>query len=259
MKSSSAVHLRSRILDNLAKNGWSSEWPANARPPPTAAAEALDVAGRWGLSACNVTIKECSKAKGRGAFATTLLPKNSVVGVYWGEQLTPLEYKRRHGVKQDDDIIDDGGSEGSTQYNRERNRRLAALPEGEAPIGRAQNHGSYSLLLVPSAVRETLEREDPSFCCYLDAEDSNLSSWCRYINHATDLVPVMGGDGGAYAGEGLGAGVHRSHRESPCNLDLKVDPRRSLAWLVARRDINAGEEIAFDYGPQYGAVEYTGG
>lgn len=62
---------------------------------------------------------------------------------------------------------------------------------------------------------------------YLDAEDPARSGWCRFINHAADSLRA-------------------------CNLECKVDATGAgLVWLQARRDVAAGEELAFDYGSSF--------
>ena len=63
---------------------------------------------------------------------------------------------------------------------------------------------------------------------FIDAEDPWRSNWCRFINHAP---------------------------EPECNLrcrslaaDMHGNPR---IWFVALRDIEAGEELLYDYGDNY--------
>lgn len=64
----------------------------------------------------------------------------------------------------------------------------------------------------------------PRLLAFVDGEDPNRSSWCRYINHA---------------------------KGDACNLVSKVDGLRYLVWFEAIRDIAAGEELGFDYGAGY--------
>ena len=66
----------------------------------------------------------------------------------------------------------------------------------------------------------------PGMGCYIDSFDESLSSWCRFINHAAE-------------------------NSSACNLSVRADAFASLAWFEASRDIAAGEELCFDYGPEY--------
>jgi hypothetical protein len=61
---------------------------------------------------------------------------------------------------------------------------------------------------------------------FVDAEDPDCSSWCRFINHDPDP-----------------------------NLALKVLPKgiggKPRVWFVAMRPIPEGQELCFDYGPDY--------
>jgi hypothetical protein len=61
---------------------------------------------------------------------------------------------------------------------------------------------------------------------YVDAEDPAVSSWCRFINH--DARP---------------------------NLAMKVLPKgiggAPRVWFVAMRDVAEGEELSYDYGPEF--------
>ena len=59
---------------------------------------------------------------------------------------------------------------------------------------------------------------------YIDGEDPNLSSWCRYLNHSDD--------------------------DAACNVRYQVDGAAALVWFVALRDIGVGEELAWSYDDQ---------
>lgn len=65
---------------------------------------------------------------------------------------------------------------------------------------------------------------------FVDAEDSDIASWCRFINHA----PMD---------------------SEECNLQGKSLPKaysgKPKVWFVTRRAIDAGEELHFDYGDEY--------
>ena len=60
---------------------------------------------------------------------------------------------------------------------------------------------------------------------FLDAEDPERSNWTRYCNHSSKRANLEIARGGADSAE-------------------RVD-------FVALRDIRSGEELLFDYGPQY--------
>lgn len=64
---------------------------------------------------------------------------------------------------------------------------------------------------------------------YIDSEDEDVGGWTRFVNHSSDpegcnLVPKS---------------VHESWDGMP------------RVWFVAKRDIEAGEELCFDYGDGY--------
>jgi len=84
---------------------------------------------------------------------------------------------------------------------------------------------------------------------YLDAD---VSSWCRFANHATeDVVDTSSNNDVDDDAEVVVEGA--------CNVEV----RRRLGWenddneadlrlyLVAIRDIDAGVEICYDYGEEY--------
>lgn len=88
-------------------------------------------------------------------------------------------------------------------------------------MGGTDNGGSYALLIMPDQPEGT--RGFGNIVAYIDAEDPNRSSWCRFVNHAEEAC------------EG-------------CNAEIRVDALRKLAWLELGRDVRAGEEICFHYG-----------
>ena len=166
--------------------------------------------GNWSLSACNVEIRTCADPiKGKGAFAKLPLKKGKTVGVYLGEKLNQEQYALRH-------FGDAATTAAEVAHMKERSERLLLLDEG-APMGGIDNHGSYVFELFPSRVRLPSDR-----VAYLDAEDPNRSSWCRYINCA----PAT---------------------STECNLVARVNAHRGLVWFEASRDIQENEELQFDY------------
>lgn len=188
----------------------------------------IDEDGPWGARACGVVVKPCKDhpSKGNGVFATQRLRAGSVIGVYMGEVLSPKAFQQRHNRFQ--------GCLAAVLrlcprcIDRERYDRLSILKPGRAPIGGFGNGGSYVVCLAERRLVEWSAKEQPDRPMYIDAEDADRSSWCRYINHAD------GSDG------------------DRCNCELRVAAEpQPRAWLVARREIQPGEEVQFDYGPRY--------
>ena len=77
-----------------------------------------------------------------------------------------------------------------------------------------------------AAMLDEFEQMWPDCTAYIDGEDESKSSWCRFINHASE-ESVM------------------------CNCHLRTDGLAGLAWIEAKRDIAPEEELSFDYGPRY--------
>ena len=103
-----------------------------------------------------------------------------------------------------------------------------AKVESLAPAGGAQNGGSYCFQLLPDVPEGS--RGFGDLIAFMDAEDPDRSTWCRYINHADDSKPE-------------------------CNLEAKIDAHKQLVWFVSLRTIHPGEEIHFDYGPEHRVKE----
>lgn len=201
-------------------------WPADAPPPPCDDHDALDPDGPWGLAVCGVAIRSCEDdpAKGRGAFATRPIAAGAVVGVYWGEYLTQRAHAARHGWRSGTTVADLTRREHDELAARAR--RLHALG-ADGPMHGADNGSAYCFSLLPDDLLAALGSTMlPSRPAYIDGEDPNLSSWCRYVNHCAE-----------------------THRE--CTLEPKCDGHRGLVWFEARRPIAAGEELAFDYSEHY--------
>jgi hypothetical protein len=106
----------------------------------------------------------------------------------------------------------------------ERDERLSALASGQ-PVRGARNGAAYAVTLFPDDLKDALGSVTlPHRTAYLDAEDPNRSTWCRFVNHAQGEL---------------------------ANAVLRIDALERLVWLEALRDIEVGEEVTFDYGEVY--------
>merc|ERR1740130_1628269 len=123
-----------------------------------------------------------SPGKGMGAFATQRFKQGLVVGDYTGEMITLAQFESRYG--------DDEMKPADVDWLKSRTERGVTAT------------GEYIV-----KVHDDL---------YVDAEDPDASSWCRYINH-----------------------------EARPNLALKVLPKGiggvPRVWFVAKRGVEEGE------------------
>jgi SET domain-containing protein len=144
----------------------------------------------------DIHIRVASKEKGLGAFATSDIKFGTYIGEYLGEILTRQEVQARHWGKRTPDEHDKLWA----QSRRDRGQGIT---------------GNY-----------VFEMQDGSF---VDAEDADMSGWCRFMNHA-------------------------SNETHQCNVrpfdKIDIDGEfETFPQFYAIRDIQEGEELSFDYGP----------
>ena len=97
-----------------------------------------------------IQIRTASGNKGLGAFATTHIPVGSLLGEYRGEKMTKEEVHARFWGKRKQDRND-------IAWAQSRSRRGQGIT------------GDY-----------LLEASDD---IYVDCEDEDVSTWCRFLNH----------------------------------------------------------------------------
>jgi SET domain-containing protein len=151
------------------------------------------MAHRSAVSA-GIDISFVSKKKGFGAFATSRIPFGTMVGEYSGEVMTLSQVRARYWGKRERDESD--------------KRWVKCREERDQGIT-----GNY-----------VLELENGSF---VDAEDVDVSSWCRYMNHAkegTDDCNVKG-----------------------FSQTVKGEEIRQYPCMYAIKDIEVGDELSWDY------------
>jgi SET domain-containing protein len=147
-----------------------------------------------------------TKNKGLGAFALAPILDGTNVGTYEGEYLTRPQVEARYWSTRECEVDDQ-------QWIKSRKQRKQGIS------------GDYLF--------------DIGNDLYIDGEDADRSSWCRFMNHAAksdtnacNVKPrctrLMIGDGG--------------------ELVLQLQP---TLWFEAIRDIECGEELSFDYGDSY--------
>jgi SET domain-containing protein len=157
---------------------------------------------RSAIEAGNIRIGDTHN-KGLGAFALAPIFNGTNVGTYEGEILTRPEVEARYWSTRKCKVDD-------RRWIKSRKQRNQGIS------------GDYLF--------------DMDNDLYIDGEDADKSSWCRFLNHAaksntkacnleTRCTRLTMGDGGEV-----------------------VQPR---LWFVAIRDIEQGEELSYDYGDSY--------
>lgn len=150
-----------------------------------------------------IDILQAPDGKGMGAFASVDICKGTTLGEYTGEVLTRREVEARYwGLRRE------------TRHDRKwRNSR------------RRRNQGLSGDYLF-----------DIGSDLFIDGEDADVSSWCRFANHA-----------------------HPHDRTSACNVEARTRPKAGALedtetcgiFFVALHDIAAGTEISYDYSDEY--------
>lgn len=136
--------------------------------------------------------------KGLGAFTVGSVASGAVVGEYLGEFLTRNEVEARYwGLKR--------RNKHDRRWSKSRKKRNQGV-SGDYLFDMGSNH-------------------------FVDGEDADISSWCRFANHADP-------------------------KDCGCNVETRArrsysDPSSPRIFFVALRDIAAGEEICYDYGEEY--------
>lgn len=166
-----------------------------ARPVLVATCFALQSAKESGIC-----VKE-SEGKGLGAFTNTPILSGAWVGEYTGEYLMLEQVKSRYWEKRKKCTAD-------RRWIKSRKKRKQGLT------------GDYLF--------------DMGDDVYIDGEDADASSWCRFMNHASD--------------EKQECNVETRHTRQIWDGSKIVEPR---LWYVALRDIQIGEELLYDYGDCY--------
>ena len=163
-----------------------------------------------------------SEGKGFGAFASLPILNGAWLGEYQGEIMTQEEVNKRYwNISNDDgELSDDTNTRLWVESRKKRNQTTT---------------GEYLF--------------DVGDDMYIDGEDIEKSSWCRFINHASsevdddkDLSRIRCNAESRNLPETWIYDCHDGKNEA------YIPPRM---FFVALRDIAIGEEICFDYGDHY--------
>mmetsp|Transcript_25188 Transcript_25188/g.42756 ORF Transcript_25188/g.42756 Transcript_25188/m.42756 type:complete len:195 (-) Transcript_25188:313-897(-) len=151
-------------------------------------------------------IQPAPGGKGMGAFSTVIIAKGATLGEYTGEVLTRKEVEARYW-----------GTRKENKHDRKWRKSRCQRKQGIS--------GDYLF--------------DMGNDLFIDGEDADVSSWCRFANHADEL-----------------------NDEGEDDVACNVEVRRRLSWdedeqqqlrlfLVALKEIEPGTEICYDYGGEY--------
>jgi SET domain-containing protein len=157
---------------------------------------------RSASEAGNIFIGE-TKDKGLGAFTLAPILNGTNVGAYEGELLTRPQVEARYWSTRKCKVED-------RRWIKSRKQRNQGIS------------GDYLF--------------DMDSDLYIDGEDADKSSWCRFMNHASKSK------------------TNACNVETRCTRLMMGDEGEILQprlWFVAIRDIEQGEELSYDYGDSY--------
>mmetsp|Transcript_9321 Transcript_9321/g.14402 ORF Transcript_9321/g.14402 Transcript_9321/m.14402 type:complete len:232 (+) Transcript_9321:48-743(+) len=148
----------------------------------------------------DIDIQKTEK-KGMGAFALAPVLSGEYVGEYSGELLTLKEVESRYWKTRK-----------RTKFDRRWIKSRSQRNQGTS--------GDYLF--------------DMGDDLFIDGEDADVSTWCRFMNHAPGTT-------------------NECNLETRCTRKMwdgekNVPPR---LWFVAIRDVKVGEELLYDYGDAY--------
>ena len=165
-----------------------------------------------------IAILPAPNGKGMGAFAATFIAKGSTLGQYTGENLTRRQIEARYW----------GFSKKANKHDRKwRNSR------------KRRNQGMSGDYLF-----------DMGDDIFIDGEDADVSSWCRFANHSSPGIMACNIEARARRRQSpmakIISGAEKKGKDAPTE-----DDEACHLYFVALRDIEAGTEICYDYGVEY--------
>lgn len=148
-----------------------------------------------------------------GAFSTVAIVKGATLGEYTGEVLTRKEVEARYwGLRKE--------NKHDRKWRKSRVRRNQGIS------------GDYLF---------DMGNDGPGKDIFIDGEDADVSSWCRFANHAKEEL----NDNGEVNDGACNVEMHR-------RLSWDQDEVQQLGlFMVALRDIEPGTEMCYDYGGEY--------
>jgi len=146
----------------------------------------------------DIEIRLASEVKGLGVFATSDIPCGTLLGNYTGEVMTISQVRTRFWGKGECDKDD--------------------ISWGKSRIERGQGVTGHYLFELPNG-------------SFVDAEDADVSSWCRFMNHA-------------------------EQSSEDCNVKAFIQAEiggeiMPFPLMYAIEDIQKGDELCWDYGGKF--------
>ena len=148
-----------------------------------------------------ISISDNTNGKGLGAFAGTAILSGAWIGEYEGELLTRKDVEARYWKK----------------------RKILANDRRWIKSRTIRSQGISGDYLF-----------DMGDDLYIDGEDADKSTWCRFMNHASTELRECN--------------VETRNTRQIWDGEKIVEPR---LWFVATRNIEKGEELLYDYGEFY--------
>lgn len=156
-----------------------------------------------------IDILPAPDGKGMGAFATALISKGDVLGEYTGEMLTRKQVEARYWGARKENKHD-------RKWRNSRKRRDQGMT------------GDYIF--------------DMGNDLFIDGEDADVSSWCRFANHADPNVGAKCNVEVRASTDAISEGTDTDTSSQRANRHL---------FFYAIMDIDKSTELCYDYGEEY--------
>ena len=179
--------------------------PATPRPQIPATAFARLSALEHGID-----ILATTDGKGMGAFSTVAIVKGDVLGEYTGERMTRKEIEARYWELR--------------KINKHDRKWLNSRKRRDQGIT-----GDYLF--------------DMGNDSFVDGEDADCSSWCRFANHADP--------GTIYCNVEVCARLPGAVAGTAADTPIASSTDIYHLYLIALVDITVGSELCYDYGENY--------
>lgn len=205
----------------------SQQDPAPVRPQILPSSFAVQSAS---IADVPVEIRHASAEKGMGVFASREISLGTYLGAYTGEIMTRNEVRARYWNKRSKDVADTAWEQSRTVRNQGLTGDYVMELSG-APYD-PQHDEKDDDDKTTTNEEEEKEKDRITTTYYVCAEDSDLSTWTRFMNHH-------------HEDHGRCCNV-KAFTQSEINGETHRYPR-----FYTIRDIHAGEELLYSYGDHF--------